>query len=552
MKAHILIHLLLLTLIMPSPSALGARDRIRLSLGRYINLTAAGIRLRPLEGFVNSPMPTLDAFTYAEKPTGRQFEAYDPRELWLNDQRVAVFKGGHGTMTVGVLRFPLPSDLPLINDTHVRRADYERMASRQTGKWDTATITKWVEGFVGARVSAVADDVSDVHLEMPYTRYSFAGHNPEHSQGYIVWLPGRPVFVRFSLSTRKPVAGLSRTIARCLGSIGPIQSHQQATGPSERFQNRNGLRHSDRSRPEYEMTRRRVIENIRDLKDWWYVETPNYILTSNLSRRNRVLVSRIQSDIEIVRGAYARLFPPITEIREVSVIRVFGDRREYLNYVDKSMKWSGGLWMPTKKELVISPVQANNTRDQRESVLSVVYHEAFHQYLYYALDRIMPPIWFNEGHAAFFEACRLDRDGGGVQVLENPQRVKALEQLLQQRRARLDLKRIMMMSPPEFYATDHGSKPAAGQTRNENYAIAWGLVYFLRKAGPLYADGRYRNFCPTLMRVLTETRGDWRRASQSATTVVDMQRFTGDFVEFWQHRRTRRRAEELKLFRRSP
>ena len=140
-------------------------------------------------------------------------------------------------------------------------------------------------------------------------------------------------------------------------------------------------------------------------------------------------------------------------------------------------KWSGGLWMPDQRELVISsPEQAGGAR-MKEIVGDVVYHEATHQYIFYALNKESPAVWFDEGMAEFFEMARLSRNG--VLFEENDDHRERVLKLIKENKA--DLAALMAIDHPTFYdAANTDDEP-----RRNHYALAWSVVYYLLKGAPL-------------------------------------------------------------------
>ncbi len=245
-------------------------------------------------------------------------------------------------------------------------------------------------------------------------------------------------------------------------------------------------------------------------------------------------MDQIQQDIEVVRAAYERFLPPVEEVREVSVVRVFRDRREYEDYIPEDMKWSSGVWMPTKKELVISPIDLGSARKNQERLLAVVYHEAFHQYLFYALGRMQPPVWWDEGHAALFEGSDLDAHRRTVSIGETD-RAGHLEALL--KRGRVDFPAFFVMTHQDFY----------GGNLKENYALAWGIVYFLRKAAPQYPKGGYERLLGQTIAGLKAANGDWNQAAAAGLKGVDLAQFARDFADFWDGKSKRSRAERFDV-----
>jgi len=293
--------------------------------------------------------------------------------------------------------------------------------------------------------------------------------------------------------------------------------------------------------PAYLAARERVIQNIRNLKDWWYIELPDYILTSNMETRNRRLVTMIQEDIETLRAAYQAFIPPRAEINDVSVVRVFRDRAEYLNYIPKDMQWSAGIWMPMKKELVISPLEVSQTSEGRRLTLLVVYHEAFHQYIFYALGGRELPVWFDEGHAALFEGSDIDAHRKTVKIVEEPLRVGPFLARLKEGRP-LNLGTFLKLDHGQFYSRNT-------ETMADNYATAYALVYFLRKACPQYPGRGYDTICSKLLEAaMANNSPDPGASTTKAMEGIDLQQLERDLTDFWKSPTRRHRAERATAF----
>jgi hypothetical protein len=228
---------------------------------------------------------------------------------------------------------------------------------------------------------------------------------------------------------------------------------------------------------------------------------------------------------------FQRFVPPVKEITAVSVLRVFAAPEEYDAYVGPQLDWSGGLWVPSRKELVVKPIDWGGSKDQRDRILATTYHEAFHQYLFYALDQIETSAWFNEGHAQFFQ--NVEFRGAGMAVREDEQAVGVLLEILQAGAPNLEA--ILNLSYEQFYAQN-------SETRRHNYALTWALVYYLRRAVPPNSKSPYAGVPDRYVKAIAETR-DGRKATEIAFQGINLPLFTQDFAEFWKSRNRRGAAE---------
>jgi len=110
-------------------------------------------------------------------------------------------------------------------------------------------------------------------------------------------------------------------------------------------------------------------------------------------------------------------------------------------------------------------VDAFDPRDQGrplESLWQTLWHEASHQYTALAAGMDEPPLWLNEGMASYFEGAVLDADGEVYIGRPSISRMRDLHGILEKNKNVLR---------DTIEATDW--MPA------EQYAVAWGLVYYL-------------------------------------------------------------------------
>jgi hypothetical protein len=519
----------LILLVFACNSTDAAEDKQSLRLGKVIDLPAAGIKFRTFKNFSQISIPPISTYTYDNKQTGQRIEAYDPVELWRHDQQITRFQGEKGIFELASLNHLIPQKLPLINNSHVIKSDYYDAIDGLNIKWNDETIRAWVELFTG-KVDSTVKRIRGMYLRYNYLRFTFKELPHEEKQAFVLGYPeGKKIFFLFRFKKGLSRSEVDNAVWSLLKTVMITRERTVVTSKARDFQSyRTNVREKKSSR--FGATRKRVISEIENLKDWWHVETKNYVIKSNLTYKNRDLALLIQKDIEIMRKAYTAFFPPVKEIDEVGVVTVFKSREEYLQYIPANLSWSGGLWMPDRKELVISPNYIGNRKVSNAEMLPTVYHEAFHQYLFYALDYVTSPMWFNEGHAMLFETCKIDRTRKMVAVRENDRRMRVLESLI--KNSQLKLEEVMLLSPNEFYQED---------TLEQNYAVSWALVYFFRKAGHIYKDRNYERVCDVILQELIKTR-DWQKAAMTGISTINMEELNEDFLDFWTSKSKRRIA----------
>lgn len=526
--------------------AAAAEHRESIVPGAIETLAGAGLKIRSLRDFALVPLPNADMVLYTNQDTGEKIEAFAPAQLWRNGQMEGLLKGNAGAIAVATVQFNLLAELTFrtMPGGQVQRSDFDQAcAANAPAAWPPDALQLWVETFTGNLIESQVVKVEGFAAPYPFVRYRFKGFDA-YRQGWLLAIPraeGKQyVFLLFEFAATVDSRDVERAVLSCIKSLSAVQPAGAPKKADVKLQNKKVMRGVDTDNPELKAARERVIQNIRNLKDWWFVETPNYVITSNLAAANRRLVDMIQADIECLHDAYDKTIPPVKPITDVSVVRVFNTRENYLAYIPPDAKWSAGLWMPGKDELVISPIDVRQGADQaRRRLLKVVYHEAFHQYLYYALNRTQPPVWFNEGHASLFGAANVDQRRMTVSLPEDEDLARILTEYLRKNK-NLNLSEYLTMTYRQFYADG----------REENYAITWGLVYFFRKAAFLYPGRDYEKACPdTLRNLLAAGVNEEAQAIQAALNPLDVTRLQRDFYDFWGNTAKRGRAERNDPFK---
>jgi hypothetical protein len=214
---------------------------------------------------------------------------------------------------------------------------------------------------------------------------------------------------------------------------------------------------SEQKPDEWRAARKRKLEG---LKDWDALDTKNYLIVYNKEVK-RALLKKIAVHIEQIRAdVYEKLFPPSREVKAISVVRVCKDLEEYHRYGGPG--GSAGYWARGDEELVFFQDKSN-----KKDSLRVLYHEAFHQYIHYAVGDVAPHSWFNEGHGDYFAG----HDCVGDKFVAKPFRWRTgiIANALGQK-SYVPLEKFLKYSQAEYYANP-----------GLCYAQGWSFVYFLRE-----------------------------------------------------------------------
>jgi hypothetical protein len=313
---------------------------------------------------------------------------------------------------------------------------------------------------------------------------------------------------------------VAASLASC--SFAPPSRKKAAAPSKERSLSRKSTK-KERS-AKYIASRDMVVDSIKNMKGWWYFETTNFLLVANI--KNQKTARDLAANLERCRSVFEKFYPPAKPFDAVSVARMFRTRDEYGAYLGEKYKWTGGIWMPSKKELVVSPMDWGSRSDQRKMMIDTTYHESFHMYIYFACGEKQTAVWFNEGNATFFEG--LEFRSGKFKILPTRR-----QRLVRQIAKSADISKLLKMSYDDFYS---------GDTKG-HYALAWGLMYFLWKGAPvLKRPNDYHGIPRKYYRAMLET-GDGSKATEIAWEGVDMDRFAKDFREFWESDSLVKKAE---------
>jgi hypothetical protein len=504
------------------------------------NYPELGLSLRTLGGAVPEPLPPHKTFTYTFTRNGESTrrDLFDPHELWYATQHAGQWRDDDGNRLIlgRASRLPprIESDLQ-----HVARETFEEALAAPGAAFDPDSpdaLAAWLAAFAGCapgtpeklRTGFALHDALCFPADADDTLvYAFRAkrRTPQGRTEPTEWFCA---VVRIADST--PKAKVRKDFeTQFLASVAALpQRATPAAGVQGKALRTAPAAHRDAAAVPDHPSRAAARRSIANMKDWWYAETLDYVFLSDIrSSAGKSLVKELQATLPALRTAFACLVPPFQTESDVSVVRIFEDAEAYRQYVGQEHAWSVGIWSPMRRELVI--LSQGKDRDQ---TLEIIRHEGFHQYLFYATRMIPNAMWYNEGHACFFESAEID-SRGRVELPEGGRAAYLLEHLA---RAAANLPAILHADHAAFYG-------GADAQRHLNYATAWGLVYFLRKGVPSQRLSVYAQILPAYLKTLEATR-DPEAATAAAFEGVDMPRFQKAFTEFWEKGRNGARRHD--------
>ena len=524
---------------------------------RFLALTDlpnSGIRFKLMPDSVEMPLPPPMTASYetrnSDGSTGR-VQMYSPFELWIHDQHAGMWADHSSNMLcLAMVKYPLPAGFKY---AHAPREEYTAAAQklREAGKeWNLDGLTEWASSYLKEK-----GITGEVVKQKPFkfsqiVRFNLTGKNANRF-AYAFRLnksaAGQQLasddwfFVYIEANPAVDTARARQAVeSEFFGSIGlPPMSASHKVAASETFQagRTTNLSGEDNRSEEFKRSREVVKQSIANLKGWWYVETDSFIILSNLKTSFRATLNDLQQNIEHLRYAYELLMPPAKPISAVSVIRVPATSAEYQSYVGEQYAWSGGLWMAARRELVIRSMDVGSSKQKRDQMLAVAYHEGFHQYLFYALDQLQSHPWFNEGHACFYEGATLNNSR--FEIEENDPMARDVDAMMKENA--FNAASLLSMDYKQFYS-------GSDKTRSYNYASAWLLIYYLRKHAGFDASSPYGKIIPSYYSELIKSRSQ-EDAARKALEGVDINALQKDIVDFWNTRNLRVRARYNLLFK---
>ena len=250
-------------------------------------------------------------------------------------------------------------------------------------------------------------------------------------------------------------------------------------------------------------------------------------------------MARIKPMLEASMSAHRRYLPPEREMKP-SVLRVFNDRARYDSHVNAATEQlennSVGMWMPSREELVVMSGMKQVKDTIAAETFGTLRHEAFHQYLFYATGRGGHAMWFNEGHACFFETGAYSASARRLSPNDDPG----------QRRPKDLAKDVLGIAKliPQILPLSHDGFYAGPLTEvNRRYAAAWAVTYFLEKAiWVMNGMDAYKDVLPTYLKLMEDGKVSAKDATEKAWAPVSGRDVAADFMRFWNDPKARKAA----------
>lgn len=501
-----------------------------------------GIRVPVFSGATRDtlPMPSVALSRKGE-------DGYDFKELWYRSQWMGQWSAAGGArLSVGAPTWMPP---PELLGQFIDSSKFNTLRESGVAPKNPEELAAWIGLFAGAPATpagptarAYMHVLESVKFNVAPTgshavAYAFRFRPNAHGVNPSNWFVGI-IESKQADATRLATIAEQEWLAG-LAVIGPPRAMGQGDGVQP--PQGEGADSGDKSASSREVSLLAAQRSIEGKKGWWSLPSRNFVVVTSVKPTQKRFVEGVLQDLETLRSAWTAMIPPVRPIEAVSVIRMFVDSGEYLDYVGAEHKNSGGLWMPSQRELMVRSMDHLSAVQQREWQTTVLYHEGMHQYLFYAYAGRMIPVWYNEGLATFMEGAECGRSKVSV---EEPSRYASVIDEQVRNRKPMGFESLIAMSYDEFYSPQQ-------DRRRWNYASSWALMYYLRKGAEATGSAEDKVIFDRFYRVMGET-GDGDAASRAAFEGVDIAALEERFIKFWKSSKSRSAARKADPFAAPP
>lgn len=271
--------------------------------------------------------------------------------------------------------------------------------------------------------------------------------------------------------------------------------------------------------------------------DWKTEETAHYTIFHNTPDE---FAEKIGNHLEGIRRLYATFFE--ADMPKV-LVRMFNDEPDF--YFGTEAYGAAAYWSPAKQEIVGYRFQGGTLKldsgeeaeieDPRQAehvTFRVLYHEAFHQYMFYVVmgarrtsgrrdwtaligNYVEIPYWINEGYGDFFFGGSYEADRRGrpraFRIGINSWRIETIQQAIRDNR-HIPLSEFIYWERSQYY----GNPGLA-------YAQGWALAHFLSSRRDLGgAENQRLSSIPGWIITQIQTRPEARPVIEEAFRGIDM------------------------------
>jgi len=259
--------------------------------------------------------------------------------------------------------------------------------------------------------------------------------------------------------------------------------------------------------------------------DWGVHQTEKYTIEYQTKKE---FAEKLGKELEQIYRLY-QVAIPSAKTNQRCRVKLF-DCQEDFQYYGQA-PGAAAYWSPAQEEIVAyrfeggkvvldskEEMTVTEERTPEQTTFSILYHECFHQYMYYLMGRrrqVYVPSWLNEGMGDYFFGGRWEK--GKFSIGPNEWRMATIVAAVKKGK-HVPLEKIFRYSQEEYYANAHLC-----------YAEGWSINYFFmsdvgKKAG-------YHMIPPKMFDNLTKS-GDWKKATDNAFAGYDVKKMEEEWKAF--------------------
>jgi hypothetical protein len=255
----------------------------------------------------------------------------------------------------------------------------------------------------------------------------------------------------------------------------------------------------------------------------------SYLLEYSTSKE---YAKKCGDELENILMLYKQVIPSAKGIPQCRV-KIF-DREEDFMYYGFGSPGVAAYWSPGQEEVVCYKFEGDKVtldskeeftvaeeRPAEETTFKILYHEAFHQYMFYMMGRgrrIYVPSWLNEGMGDYFFGGEWTKGRGKFDIGINDWRVKTIVEAVK-KNEHVPLEKIFRYEQMDYY-----------KNAQLCYAEGWAINYFFQKSPVGKKNGYFQ--IPAKMLEALKTGGDWEKATDKAFAGYDIKKMEEEWKAF--------------------
>ena len=263
--------------------------------------------------------------------------------------------------------------------------------------------------------------------------------------------------------------------------------------------------------------------------DWNVMKSPrgSYLIEYGTSPE---YAKRCAEELEQIYAFYRQVIPTGKGIPQCRV-RIFDREDDFVYY--SGHPGAAAYWSPGHEEIVAYKFEGDKVKHEREEftiaeqrppeevTFKILYHECFHQYMYYLMGRqrgVDIPSWLEEGLADYFFGADWPKGSRKLQIGVNDWRIRRIQDSIRKDQ-HVGLGKILRYRQMQYY-----SNPSLC------YAQGWSMVYFLLTSPEARAKGW--SAIPVAMIEELKKHGDPDKATDKVFAGVDLKAMEEEWKKF--------------------